>query len=168
LAEFFNEYFDRIYNLAVRWCGNRSDAEDLTQDVFLRVQRSIHTLDASRNPWPWLLSIARNRLSDWGRSHAHRVASQAVPFEDEPHPPSAGRDAPDPKIAVQQREQEEFLQRALQALPPDQRLVVMLRDFEGLSHASISEVAGMTESNARKCYSRAIAALGRRMRRVMP
>lgn len=168
LADFFDQYFPRVYQIAARWCGNRSDAEDLTQDVFLRVQRSVHTLDVERDPWPWLLSIARNRMTDWSRSAAHQGARRTHSMNAEVAPPAPAGPAHDPTDTAEQREQVEILERALRELPDEQRLVVLLRDFQGLSHATISEIAGMSVTAARKCYSRALAALGRRLRRVAP
>src|SRR5205814_249964 len=67
LAAFFEAYFDRIYALVYRLLGNRAAAEDVTQEVFLKVHRAVDRLDPQRDPGAWLSTIAYNACRDLWR-----------------------------------------------------------------------------------------------------
>ena len=70
LAAFFERYVDRVFGLVYRLLGDRTLAEDMTQDVFLKVHRAAHQLDPRRDPRPWIMTIAHNACRDLWRSAA--------------------------------------------------------------------------------------------------
>lgn len=158
LGRFFDCYFDRAYGLIFRLCGDRAVAEDLTQETFLKVHRALDTLDASRDPWPWVATIAANTCRDhWSSSPSRlRRASQSI---EEAH---LLRDArPGPDDALEQAEQAALVRRALEEIPPPARAVVLLHDWQGFSHDEIAEMLGRSHGAIRQQYRRAIAAIAK-------
>ena len=144
----------------MRWLGDRSSAEDLTQDVFLRVHQALPRYREGHDPWPWLVSIARNLLVDALRS-AQRMERPTSDLEFEAN-------QGEPSELVLRREKEDRVRRALARLPEDQRQTVLLRNFAGLSHAEIARQLGLSDLAVRKRYSRALATLARQLREAMP
>ena len=165
LAAFFERYFDQVFGLIYRLLGERAAAEDVTQDVFLKVHRAADQLDASRNPGPWLTTIAYNACRDLWRSGAHRMARRSDPVDDDPE---AGvrltRGTNDPEDDALRVERERLVQGAIVRLPEMLRVPVVLHDYQGLSHQEIAEVLGIHHAAARKRYSRALTALGALLR----
>src|SRR2546422_7177815 len=117
LAAFFDRHFDRVYALVYRLLGNRHSAQDAAQDVFLKIHRAAHTLDPSRDPEPWITTIAYNVCRDLWRSGAYRLSRQAASIDD----PENG-DSPltsrteDPEEALLASERRSHVQRAIAAL----------------------------------------------------
>lgn len=167
LAAFFEIHFDRMYNVARRLTGDRAGAEDLVQEVFLKVQRHAHRLDATRDPEPWLLSILYRTWWDVLRSPAHRLRGRSIPLE------TKGKqvrelvsDRPLPEEEIVARERQQLVQRALLALHPRPRAAIVLHDWAGMSHADVARVLGLTYAASKKCYTRALDDLARAMRHV--
>jgi len=160
LSEFFEYCFDRVYSLVARLVGERTAAEDVTQEIFIKIQRAAGRLDPTRDPMPWVTVIAYNACRDHWRSREHRAARDAVPIDDE----EGGGDRvangrPDPEARVLRGEREQRVQDALLRLPGDLRVVVILRDYHGMKHEQIAGVVGASEAAVRKRYSRALARL---------
>src|SRR5262245_39343034 len=84
LAALFERHFDRVYGFVYRLLGDRAAAEDMTQEVFLKVHRAAHQLDPARDPGPWLATIATNACRDHWRSSAHRMARHSGSIDAEP------------------------------------------------------------------------------------
>jgi RNA polymerase sigma-70 factor (ECF subfamily) len=167
LARFFEHYVDEVFDMAVKLCGERGLAEDLTQEVFARVIRAAKTFDPSRDPRPWLMAILYNLFKDRLRANERRVEGRSVALDALPQSRvSDPRDRPDD--ALMAKELSEAVQRAVLDLPSDQRIAVLLRDYRKMAHADIAAILGTTELAARKCYSRAIAALGKRLKGIAP
>src|SRR6266702_5128947 len=119
---------DRVYRLAYRLSGNRADAEDLTQDVFVRVFRSL----ADYTPGTfegWLHRITTNLFLDNVRRKA-RIRFDALPDDEDRLPGNM----PSPATEIDDRLFDPDVQRALDALPPEFRAAVVLCDIEGLSY----------------------------------
>ena len=165
MAAFFERYFDRIFGLVYRLVGNRSEAEDLTQEIFLKVHRAAHQLDASRDPGPWLTSIAYNACRDLWRSGAHRMARRSGSIEADP---ALGvrltRGTNDPERDLLAKERSQHVLEAIARLPEDLRMAVVLHEYHGMSHQEIATLAGIHHAAARKRYSRALATLGKMLR----
>jgi RNA polymerase sigma-70 factor (ECF subfamily) len=159
LSKFFEFSFDRIYSLASRLLGDRTAAEDATQEVFLRVHRAAHKLDPDRSPLPWLTVITYNVCRDVLRSRK-RQAARSVSIDGDSDGvdrlPSPG---PSPEAAALARERERLVQAALMRLPQELREVVVLRDYQGMRHEEIAELIGASHAATRKRYSRALAKL---------
>lgn len=161
LGVFFEECFPEVYSLAFRLTGDRPLAEDVTQEVFLKVYRAAHKLDPDRDPRPWLASIVYNACRDHWRSWGHKLKTKSGELDEAAaarHPELASPGGPEKDLLRQEEEQQ--VQNALGKLPEDSRTVVVLRDYEGLPYSEISEILGITSGAARKRYSRALTELG--------
>jgi RNA polymerase sigma-70 factor (ECF subfamily) len=162
LEAFFERYFDRVYGLVYRLLGDRALAEDMTQEVFLKVHRAAHQLDPSRDPGPWLVTIAHNACRDLWRSGAWKLARRSAPLDgDSPLAATLSRGTNDPERDLLAGERERLVQEALRKLPEPLRVAVVLHDYQGMGHEEIGRLTGLHHAAARKRYSRALAALAR-------
>ncbi len=133
-----------VFNLAYRMLGNRQDAEDVAQETFLAAYRHLKNYDMRRSFRTWLLSIAHHRCVDFLRRR-----KQTAPL-DEQH--AGARDTEARIVAV---EQARMVQQALQRLSPEDRAVITLRYWEGMSYREMAEVLGVTEGSVRNRLYRA-------------
>ncbi len=127
----------RVYRLAYRLTGNKHDAEDLTQEVFVRVFRSL----ADYTPGTfegWLHRITTNLFLDGVRRKA-RIRFEALPEDPERVPGKS----PSPAVEVDERSFDADVQQALDALPADFRAAVVLCDVEGLTYEEIAATLGV-------------------------
>jgi RNA polymerase sigma-70 factor, ECF subfamily len=122
-----------VYRVALRMLGSSADADDVTQDTFLRAWRALSRYRGDSALTTWLYRIVTRRCLD---VIGHRRPTVAI--EDD-HRDERG----DPVAAVEQRERLRAVARQIQALPADQRAALVLREFEGLSY---EEVAGVLET----------------------
>ncbi|MDQ6936059.1 MAG: RNA polymerase sigma factor SigE [Actinomycetota bacterium] len=142
--EIVTEHSGRVYRLAYRLTGNRHDAEDLTQEVFVRVFRSLHTYTPGTFEG-WLHRITTNLFLDQARRKA-RIRFDALSDDAGQRLPSA---LPTPDAAYLERLFDADVEAALGALPPDFRAAVVLCDVEGLSYEEISDVLGVKMGTVR-------------------
>jgi len=165
LAAFFDHYFNRIFNLAFRLLGERTAAEDVTQEVFLRVHRAAHQLDTERDPGPWLMTITANLCRENWRSRAGRQAKRTTSLDAKPEVATHlanGSAGPDSRVLDADRDR--LLGEAIGQLPEAMRLVVVLHDLQGLTHEEISGITGDEAAAVRKRYSRAL----QKLRELLP
>lgn len=167
LGAFFDAYFDRVFGIVYRLLGDRTLAEDATQEVFLKVHRGAHLLDPGRDPGPWVTTIATNVCRDLWRSGAYRMSHSAVSFDDTPglkdSLPSGGRNPEGEALA---NERARLVQEAIGALREPLREVLVLREYEGLGYDQIATITGLNEAAVRKRYSRALAEMGKMLRKA--
>ncbi len=161
MGEFFDYYFDRVFGLVLRLLGDRTAAEDVTQEVFFKVYRAAHQLDLARDPGPWLTAIAYNACRDLWRSSAHRMSGKSRSIDDEGVAEPLASTANDPEQDALMRERERLVRAALAELPEQLRTPVLLYEYQGMSHQEIAELLGIEHAAARKRYSRALAALAK-------
>ena len=135
--ELVREHADRVYRLAYRLSGNAQDAEDLTQETFIRVFRSLSRYEAGTFEG-WLHRITTNLFLDMVRRR-QKIRMEALP-EDYDRVPSAD---PDPGQIYADANLNPELQRALDALSPEYRAAVVLCDIEGLSYEEIAATLGV-------------------------
>jgi RNA polymerase sigma-70 factor (ECF subfamily) len=151
--EVVREHADRVYRLAYRLSGNPYDAEDLTQETFIRVFRSL----ASYKPGTfegWLHRITTNLFLDMVRRRA-RLRMEGLP-EDTDRLPGGG---PEPEEVFSATHLDPNLQAALDELPPDFRVAVVLCDVEGLSYEEIGATLGVKLGTVRSRIHRGRTAL---------
>jgi RNA polymerase sigma-70 factor (ECF subfamily) len=152
----------RVYRLAYRLSGSRQDAEDLTQETFVRVFRSL----ASYTPGTfegWLHRITTNLFLDMVRRR-QRIRFDALP-EDNARLP--GRE-PSPEQAYVDTHLAPDVQQALDALPPDFRVAVVLCDMEGLTYEEIAATLGIKLGTVRSRIHRGRLALREALRHRAP
>ncbi len=126
---------DRVYRLAYRLTGDRHDAEDLTQEVFVRVFRSLHTYSPGTFEG-WLHRITTNLFLDQAR-RKQRIRFDALSDERAARLASS---SPPPEAAYADQRFDDDIERALATLPPDFRAAVVLCDVEGLSYEEIAQI----------------------------
>jgi len=168
LATFFDAYFDRVFGLVLRLLGDREAAEDVTQDVFVKIHRAADRIDPARDPGPWVTTIAYNTCRDLWRSGGHRMRRRSTSIEADPV--VAGKLTPgtnDPERDALRAERMRRVQEAIGRLPEPLRTAVVLFEYEGMSHQEIADLVGIQHAAARKRYSRALEALGKLLKDVV-
>jgi len=153
------KYQRRTYTVVLRMLGDRDTAADVTQDTFLAAFRAMHSFRGNSSFRAWLLRIASNQACDyWRRANRHPQDSlDTIMDEDEPHDASllnaliTTEQAVNPEEFVLKHELQELLQQALQELPLDQRIAVILCDVQGLSY---EEIASSTHTSLGTVRSR--------------
>jgi RNA polymerase sigma factor (sigma-70 family) len=148
------EHSGRVYRLAYRLTGNVHDAEDLTQDVFVRVFRSLSSYTPGTFEG-WLHRITTNLFLD-GVRRKQRIRFDAL--ADDAAERVSGREPP-PDRAVDERMLDGDIQAALDELPPDFRAAVVLCDIEGLSYEEIAATLGIKLGTVRSRIHRGRAQL---------
>jgi len=140
----YDRYGDLVYSVSLRIVGDTYAAEDVAQDVFLRVWRRPDQFDVGRGRFvTWLLSVARNRSIDQRRSQSRRLRHEALPSGDEEEdvlPGDSERD--DPALAAVLSEERAAVRRAMEGLPPEQKLAIQLAYFGGLTQQEIANKLG--------------------------
>jgi RNA polymerase sigma-70 factor, ECF subfamily len=151
----------RVYNLCYRFTANAAAAEDLSQEVFLRVYKTLATYQPTYGAFPtWLTSVTRNLLVDhYRRTRRDRLTDSlddAMPRLEEVHSPARTPD----KLA-QAAELSEQLQRGLARLSPELREAVILRDLQGLDYGEIRTVLQIPEGTVKSRINRGRIELAR-------
>lgn len=156
----------RIYNLCYRFTSRTGDAEDLTQEIFIKIFQSLQTYDVAQGTFiTWLSRVARNHLVDhYRRTRQDRLTSS---IEEEP---TGLEDKPStsehPLAQVESRERREMLQAALERLSPDMREAVILRDFQDLDYDEIAQVLGVPQGTVKSRINRGRLELARVLKRI--
>src|SRR5580700_4284205 len=148
------EHSARVYRLAYRLTGNTHDAEDLTQEVFVRVFRSLDTYTPGTFEG-WLHRITTNLFLDMARRR-QRIRFEGLADETESR---MGGSEPTPAEAFDDRHLDGDIHAALKALAPEYRAAVILCDIEGLSYEEIAETLGVKLGTVRSRIHRGRAQL---------
>jgi RNA polymerase sigma-70 factor, ECF subfamily len=138
LETLYDRYGDYVYSVCLRMVGDVQLAEDLSQEVFLRLWRRPDLYDVSRGRFvTWLLSVARNRGIDERRSRGRRFRYEAPPSlaAEEMLASAATAEGDDAAILSDERV---IIQKALAILPPEQRLAIQLAYFGGYTQQEIA------------------------------
>ena len=140
-AEVFREYRRPIYNYLLRMTQNQAEAEDLTQETFIRAHRSLPTFRGEASLSTWLYRIATNASLDHFRRQTTRQAGTALPLEKIEFDEDRDSDVPSsPEQLAACSEMSACVQELVQCLPPDHRAVLVLKDLQGLKNREIAEV----------------------------
>lgn len=123
-----------VYRVALRMLGSRADAQDVTQDTFMRAWRSLGRFRSDSAVSTWLYRIVTRRCLDV------IAARRTTEHLDE----GVKTSATDPGVSAEQRERLRAVTRAIALLPPEQRAALVLREFESLSYQEVADVLGTT------------------------
>jgi RNA polymerase sigma-70 factor (ECF subfamily) len=171
--EIVQRYNRRIYNICYRFAGSADDAQDLTQEVFIKMYRTLNSYDMERGAFmTWVTTITRNLLVDhFRKSKQDRVTDSidAAPSEHEDATPLSDKiqdRTPTPDASAQSRETRETVHRALQKLSPDLREAVILRDLQDLDYREIATVLRVPEGTVKSRINRGRAELARLLQRT--
>ncbi|MFN3653356.1 MAG: sigma-70 family RNA polymerase sigma factor [Armatimonadota bacterium] len=163
------EHKNRIYSYICRLTNDSPDAEDLTQEVFIRAYQSMRAFRHDAAVDTWLYRIATNLVID--RFRRERRAPQWVPVEGETEEkvrelPATSREG-DPQARTQLGELQSQVQRSIHSLPPKLRAVVVLHDMEGLSYEEVAETLGCPVGTVKSRLFNARALLRRKLQHFM-
>ena len=158
------QYWRRVFNVAYKFVGRHEEAEDLTQDIFLKVFRSLDTFDRRANFQTWLYSVTRNLCIDHYRAlRKEREALNRDLDIDVLAPASTDRS---PHQMLEAQDQATLLRRALQRLPPAMRTAVVLRDLRELSYEDIARTLNLPDGTVKSRISRGRAELARQVQAI--
>jgi len=154
----------RIFGLSYRYTGSRDEAEDLTQEIFIRIYQTLGSFHSETGSFTnWTLRVSRNLIIDRYRQ-ARRFQQfggspeiEAMHIEDE-NRPSAQR-------KIEQAEASRLLRDALRGLSPENKEAIILRDLQGMGYQEIAEVLGIPEGTVKSRINRGRLALARSLSR---
>jgi RNA polymerase sigma-70 factor (ECF subfamily) len=154
----------KVFNLAYKFVGRHDEAEDLTQDIFLRIFKSLHTFDRRANFQTWLISISRNLCIDHYRSVRKERETMARDVDaSELTPVSADRG---PERQLEAVDTKALVRQALSALPATLREAVMLRDLQEFSYLEIADKLSLPEGTVKSRINRGRLELARAITRL--
>jgi RNA polymerase sigma-70 factor (ECF subfamily) len=171
--EIVQRYNRRIYNICYRFAGSSDDAQDLTQEVFIKVYRTLSSYDSEKAAFmTWVTTVTRNLLVDHFRKTKQDRLTDSLdnsPSEHEDSQPLSDQ-IPDqtapPDATVQSRETRETVHRALQKLSPELREAVILRDLQDMDYREIAVALKVPEGTVKSRISRGRAELARLLQRT--
>jgi RNA polymerase sigma-70 factor, ECF subfamily len=171
--EIVQRYHRRIYNICYRFAGSSDDAQDLTQEVFIRMYRTLNSYDAERGAFmTWVTTLTRNLLVDHFRKTKNDRLTDSLDASASSEPdamPLSDR-IPDegaaPDTGVQSRETRDVVHQALQKLSPELREAVILRDLQDMDYREIATVLKVPEGTVKSRINRGRAELGRLLQRT--
>ena len=158
------QHWRKVFNVAYKFVGKHDEAEDLTQDIFLKIFRSLDTFDRRANFQTWLISVSRNLCIDHYRSvrkERETIDRQVDANELTPAAPDAG-----PIAALEQRDRVALLRQALAKLPESLRTAVVLRDLQELSYQEIADRLHLPEGTVKSRINRGRTELARQVRKL--
>ena len=156
-------YRRKVFNVAYKFVGRHDMAEDLTQEIFLKIFKALGTFDQRANFQTWLISISRNLCIDHYRSvrREREMVDRSVDAADV----SPVSPAPDALVTLEHGDRRAMLHRALARLPDTLRAAVLLRDIQELSYLEIADQLALPEGTVKSRINRGRKELARRIRR---
>ncbi len=169
-VELIEEHRDRVFNITYRMLGNRAEAEDVAQEVFITVFKQIENFrgDSKFSTWLYRVTVnhCKNRIKYLARRHSR---DQDELDETSQQQNNAVNGAPvrakNPDKALESMQMEKLLQEAIATLDDEQRAVVILRDVEDLSIEEICEITGLPDGTVKSRLHRARLVLRKKMQR---
>jgi RNA polymerase sigma-70 factor (ECF subfamily) len=157
-------HWRKVFNVAYKFVGKHDEAEDLTQDIFLKIFRSLSTFDRRANFQTWLISVSRNLCIDHYRSV--RKERETVDRDRDAGDVAATSKEISPYAALEHTDRRLLLRRALDELPPTLRVAVLLRDIRELSYQEIAQQLALPEGTVKSRINRGRLELARQIRRI--
>jgi RNA polymerase sigma-70 factor (ECF subfamily) len=158
------QYWRKVFNVAYKFVGKHDEAEDLAQDIFLKIFKSLDTFDRRANFQTWLISISRNLCIDHYRSV--RKERETIDREVDTGELAPATAEPGPVAALEQRDRVELLKQALSALPPTLRTAVLMRDIQEMSYQEIADRLRLPEGTVKSRINRGRTELARQIRKL--
>jgi len=153
-------YSKKIFNLAYQFAGSREEAEDLTQDIFVKLYGSLSKYDFERSFTAWFLTLARNHLIDsyrrtkWEKRQRDDFEAHAATL--------ASSDNPERGLVLE--ETKRVLWEGLNLLPGDVRMAVILKEIQGKSYEETAEIMGLPVGTVKSRISRGRLQLAKLLR----
>src|SRR5678815_4807840 len=154
----------KVFNVAYKFVGKHDEAEDLTQDIFLKIFKALNSFDRRANFQTWIISISRNLCIDHYRSvrkERQTIARDVDSSELQPATSDRG-----PYAQAEHQDLRAQLRQALETLPITLRTAVVLRDLQELSYQEIADRLGLPEGTVKSRINRGRIELARQLRRL--
>ena len=168
--ELLESHRDRVYNITYRMLGNRAEAEDVAQEVFITVFKTIDSFREESKFSTWLYRVTVNHCKNRIKYLARRHDRDRDELDETSHSANGAimnvqLRTPQPDRALEGAQMEGILQKAIEALDDDHRIVVVLRDVEDLSIEEICEITGLPDGTVKSRLHRARLALRKKLQR---
>ncbi|MGH9411436.1 MAG: RNA polymerase sigma factor [Vicinamibacterales bacterium] len=154
----------KVFNVAYKFVGRHDEAEDLTQDIFLKIFKALHTFDRRANFQTWIISISRNLCIDHYRSV--RKERQTIARDVDAANLQPATHERSPQALAEHQDLKAQLRVALDALPVTLRTAVVLRDLQELSYQEIADRLALPEGTVKSRINRGRIELAEQLRRL--
>ncbi|NUR54176.1 MAG: sigma-70 family RNA polymerase sigma factor [Acidobacteria bacterium] len=154
----------KVFNVAYKFVGRHDEAEDLTQDIFLKIFKALKTFDRRANFQTWIISISRNLCIDHYRSV--RKERQTIAREVDTGDLQPASTERSPHALAEHQDLRAMLRQALEALPVTLRTAVVLRDLQELSYQEIAERLNLPEGTVKSRINRGRIELAHQLKRL--
>jgi RNA polymerase sigma-70 factor (ECF subfamily) len=158
------QHWRKVFNVAYKFVGKHDEAEDLAQEIFLKVFKSLDTFDRRANFQTWLVSVSRNLCIDHYRSV--RKERETIDRNVDANELSPASHDAGPIAALEQRDRVVLLRRALAELPRTLRTAVLMRDIQEMSYQEIAGALGLPEGTVKSRINRGRTELARHVKRL--
>ncbi len=143
-------WYKRIFNFAYRYLNQYDEASDITQQTFIRAYQSIHTLKQADNFRAWIYIIASNLCRQHSRKASRHPQDSLSGFTaQEQESIGATEQHYNPEQSLFQQEWKELLQEAMTRIPEEQRIVIIMKEYEGLKFHEIATILGESENTVK-------------------
>src|SRR6476469_9241420 len=154
----------KVFNVAYKFVGKHDEAEDLTQDIFLKIFKALNTFDRRANFQTWIISISRNLCIDHYRSV--RKERQTIARDVDSNDLQPATTERGPYAQAEHQDLRAQLRQALETLPMTRRTAVVLRDLQELSYQEIADRLGLPEGTVKSRINRGRIELAHQLKRV--
>ena len=160
---FVRRHWRKVFNIAYKFVGKHDEAEDLAQDIFLKIFKSLGTFDRRANFQTWLISVSRNLCIDHYRSV--RKERETIDRDIDANSLTPASTEPGPMAALEQRDRVTLLRYAFDKLPPTLRSAVLMRDIQELSYQEIAHRLHLPEGTVKSRINRGRTELARHVKK---
>jgi RNA polymerase sigma-70 factor (ECF subfamily) len=157
-------HWRKVFNIAYKFTGRHDLAEDLTQDVFVKIFKSLDTFDRRANFQTWLVSVSRNLCIDHYRSV--RKERETIDRDVDPGDLAPVSPTTSPLAALEHLDRRQLLQRAMRELAPTLREAVKMRDLQEMTYQEIADKLGLPEGTVKSRINRGRTELARQISRI--
>jgi RNA polymerase sigma-70 factor (ECF subfamily) len=158
------QYWRKVFNVAYKFVGRHEEAEDLAQDIFIKIFKSLDTFDRRANFQTWLISVSRNLCIDHYRSV--RKERETIDRDVDAGELTPAAPDPSPMASLEQRDRVMLLREALAALPETLKTAVLMRDIQELSYQEIADKLRLPEGTVKSRINRGRTELARQIRKL--
>ena len=159
------QYWRKVFNIAYKFVGKHDAAEDLAQDIFLKIFKSLNTFDRRANFQTWLISVSRNLCIDHYRSV--RKERETIDREIDPNELSPASHELSPMAHLEQRDRVVLLRHALAELPDTLKTAVLMRDIQEMTYQEIADRLRLPEGTVKSRINRGRTELARHVKRMI-
>ena len=158
------QYWRKVFNIAYKFVGKHDAAEDLAQDIFLKIFKSLNTFDRRANFQTWLISVSRNLCIDHYRSV--RKERETIDRDVDPNELSPASHEISPVAHLEQRDRVVLLRQALAELPDTLKTAVLMRDIQEMTYQEIADQLHLPEGTVKSRINRGRTELARHVKRM--